>query len=368
MRRPVLVIAALVAVAALVAGACSGPATDTVAEGPQVPPSTTAATTTLPPPPPVWPLTGLPTTDVGALARPAVVVKMDNSPEARPQAGINQADVVYELLVEGITRYALVFHSTPGEPVGPVRSARSSDPQLVADLGTPLLAWSGGNAGVVGEVRAAQAEGVLVDAGVDAAGGQYWRDKARKAPHNLYTSIEGLWGAGRPGAGTPGSLFAHRAAGAPAPVGDPTPGVTIRFGGGVNADYVWDAAAQGWARFQVDARHKVPNSATVDAAGAQVAPANVVVLFVPYGQSPSDARSPMAISVGSGDALVLTDGKLIHGTWSRPSASSPWALADAAGAPIALTPGRTWVGLPQVGSTVAPLDAAAAASLLATRG
>jgi len=110
----------------------------------------TTSTTTTTAPLPVWPLTGLPDAKASGPAHPAIVVKMDNSPDARPQTGINEADVVYELLVEGITRYALVFHSNLVDPVGPVRSARSSDIDLVADLSTPLFAWSGANGGVMG--------------------------------------------------------------------------------------------------------------------------------------------------------------------------------------------------------------------------
>ena len=77
------------------------------------------------------PLTGMPITDPALAARPALVVKIDNHPDARPQSGLNQADIVFELLVEGITRYALVFGSTLPTTVGPVRSARSSDIDLL---------------------------------------------------------------------------------------------------------------------------------------------------------------------------------------------------------------------------------------------
>ena len=99
----------------------------------------------------------------------------------------------------------------------------------------------------------------------------------------------------------------------------------------------------------------------------QVAPQNVVILFMGYGQSPSDARSPMALSTGGGEAIVLTEGKAIAGSWHRPTALSPWELVDQAGAPILLSPGRTWVALPEIGSVATPLDAEAAGGLLALR-
>ncbi len=113
-------------------------------------------------------------------------MKVDNSPEARPQAGVNQADIVYELRVEGITRYMEVFHSHTPERVGPVRSARSSDINLLSNLNRPLLAWSGGNPGVTNEVLRGQDNGLLVDAGRTPAG-HFYRDDTGRAPHNLFT-------------------------------------------------------------------------------------------------------------------------------------------------------------------------------------
>ncbi len=76
--------------------------------------------------------------------------------------------MVYELLVEGITRYAVVFQSQTPDTVGPVRSARSSDIELLANLGAPLIAWSGANPGVTSEVHTAVDNGFLVNAGQDA--------------------------------------------------------------------------------------------------------------------------------------------------------------------------------------------------------
>jgi hypothetical protein len=365
---------ALVAAFLLVAAAC-GKSNDHPLETGAAPASPTTkgadSTTTSAPAPPTWPLTGMLLADLNEANHPAVVIKMDNEASARPQSGINQADVVYELLVEGITRYALVFHSTPADPVGPVRSARSSDIELTANLGRPLFGFSGANPGVLGEVANAQRDGFLVDVGGDrVASSDYYRDKSRVAPHNFYTRISALLEHYTPpDAKAPPALFRYRLPGAPS-IANPSTGeqgVTIHFGAGMNADYVWDAERGGWDRFQVDEKHNRANSATVDPDGVQVAPANVVIMFLPYGQSPSDARSPMAISTGEGDAIVLTDGKVIHGHWRRPNALLGWELIDGSGNPILLTPGRTWVGLPEVGSEVTPIDAGTAAELLAIR-
>ena len=359
----------------------------------------TTSTTTTTAPLPVWPLTGLPDAKASGPAHPAIVVKMDNSPDARPQTGINEADVVYELLVEGITRYALVFHSNLVDPVGPVRSARSSDIDLVADLSTPLFAWSGANGGVMGEVAAAARKGILTDASYDAATPAYYRSNDRQAPHNLYLHLPQLLELKAPsGQGNPTPIFNFRKVAATpsttttssstttskksasttttiapptttttALPGTTTPGFSLDFGG-VVVDYVWNPATKGWSRLQVDQTHPRPKSPTLDTAGVQVSPSNVIVQFIEYGQSPSDSRSPMALTVGSGKVLVFTDGRAIAGTWSRPSADKPTTYTATDGTPILLTPGRTWVALPRSGSAITTLDQSTADAYLAIKG
>src|SRR5919109_5226405 len=131
----------------------------------------TASSTTQPPPPTgpaptvdanADPLTGLPH-DPAAPARAVLIVKIDNAPKARPQAGINDADVVVEEGVEGgVTRFATLFHSHDAPSVGPVRSARTTDLLFAQQLGRPLFSYSGANAVFADLVRKAP----LVDVGV----------------------------------------------------------------------------------------------------------------------------------------------------------------------------------------------------------
>jgi len=128
----------LAGAAALVAGACSGgskaatPTTtssvaSTTTSTSVAPSSTSAAASTTTTPVARYPFTGLAVTDPSTQNRPALVVKIDNHAEARPQTGLNQADVVYEEEVEGITRFFTVFHSQIPGPVGPIRSARTQE-------------------------------------------------------------------------------------------------------------------------------------------------------------------------------------------------------------------------------------------------
>lgn len=378
MLRRVVGPASLAAGLLLVAGAtagCGAEASTPQATTSSVDPTTSTAaettTTTAAPVVPTWPLTGVPTDDAEGLLQPAVVVKVDNSPQARPHAGINQADIVYELQVEGITRFMEVFHSNTPDRVGPVRSARSSDINLLSNLNRPLLLWSGGNPGVTNEVLGAQDNGLLVDlvhGGV--ADGEFTRDSSRQVEfeHTLFVNMLGIrTNFTPPDIAPPAPVFARRTAAETLP---PTaidfPGITIDFGDNVRVDYVWDAERGGWDRFQVDQRHGPTDAAFVDEAGTQVAPPTVVVLSLSYEMS---GGSPVAVSVGEGTGMILTEGKALLITWSRANPDDPWTLTDpTTGAPVALPAGPTWVALPQQGvDQLVPMAPDVAATLLATR-
>jgi hypothetical protein len=279
--------------------------------------------------------TGLPTFE--DRNRPAIVVKIDNVEDARPPVGINRADIVFEELVEGgLTRLAAVFHSQGADPVGPVRSARSTDVHLFPMLNHPLFANSGGNGGV----RYEMSQSTLVDAGNSAVPAAYYRDDNREVPHNLFTSTTELWkNTGNQG-GTPPPFFSFRAPNAALPTSaQPIKGVTIRFP--TRIDYDWNGT--GWVRTQSGRLH-------VDSAGAQIAPTNVIVQFVSYKQSNADPNSPEAVVIGSGDAWILTAGHMILGTWSRKDDQSIPIYTDGDGNPITLTPGTTWIELPRPGT------------------
>ncbi len=352
-NSPILI---LLAALAIVAAACSGGSssasdtstttsaavTTTTQEFEPLPTSSTTTTeapttTTTAPKGPVAPLTGLPVDE--PVTRPALVIKIDNHALARPQWGINAADVVYEEVVEGkITRLAAVFNSTDADPVGPVRSARTSDFDILSDLNTPLFANSGGNAIVLRLLRSVD----KVNANVNALPNLFYRERSRRAPHNLLTRTADLWDAKGEEGGTPPALFEYREEGEELPASaEDVIGVDIAYGGR-NVSYDWDPEAQGWARLQEGTPH-------VDADGLQVAPPNVVIKFIAYGRSVADPTSPEAILVGEGEAWVFTDGKLIRGRWSRPTKTDVTVYTDENGDVIKLTPGRTWIALPRPG-------------------
>src|SRR5688500_1100575 len=200
------------------------------------------------------PLTGLPRTDEAKLARAAMIVKIDNAPKGRPQAGINQADVVVEEGVEGgITRLAVIFHSQDpaADTVGPVRSARTTDIFVAAPMNRPLFAWSGANADFAKLVR----EAPLVDVGISAKPGPYRRERGRPALYNLFASFSGLH-ADSAGGGAPPALFAYRAEGEAA-AGESAAKAHVQWKDKVrtDVDWTWDAASGTWKRVQNGTPH-----------------------------------------------------------------------------------------------------------------
>ncbi len=286
----------------------------------------------------VHPLTGERTNEPTNV--PALALKIDNSPRARPQIGLNQADLVYEELVEGrITRFIAIFQSRVPAQVGPIRSIRTGDFDVLAQFNNALFGASGGNSQVL--ERLAGENVVNVNALV--AGNAYFRVGGRSAPHNLVTSPAALRNFANGRGGVPAQLFSYRLAGSPLPaVARPTKGVAIDYGSST-ASYVWDPRLRGWVRSQNGTIH-------VDSNGRPIAPDNVVVQITNYGISAADGESPEAVTVGSGEVLVFTNGSLIQGTWSRAQATDPIVFKDTNGNVIKLTTGTTWVSLAPVGS------------------
>ncbi|CAN5707025.1 DUF3048 domain-containing protein [soil metagenome] len=311
--------------------------------------STTAAPTTTTTAPPTYPLTGLPVADQAVAERPALVVKVDNTDKARGrQTGLTAADVVYVELVEGgNTRLAAIYQSTDADPVGPVRSARTSDVAITGNLDGPVFAFSWAAGGVLDIIRAAN----LVDAGFDVQPGAY--QVRGSGVLRFYIATSTFFGFAPEGAGPPPALFTYRPEGAvvSAAGAEDAGGVMVSYGGVANTQVSYEAAPGGWARSQNGAPF-------VEESGARIEPPNVIVQFVDYANSGfvdvTGAPSPEAVLVGEGEAWVLTGGKLVRGRWSRADLGAATSYTDSAGAPIALAPGRTWVELAPPGSA-APL-------------
>ena len=297
------------------------------------------ATTTTPKPPPVAALTGLPDPSGASLGRCALTVKIENDPPARPQSGINEADVVYDEVIDGgITRLVAMYNSKVPETVGPVRSVRPIDPKLVYPV-AGVFAYSGGVPENVAAIKAVPGV-VAIDENDREA---LFRTKDRQPPRNLYAKGPVLFER-CPKPQAPQPLFQYRGPKDPAPVGDPvqTANVDVSPDKGFAVDYAWNGT--GFAR-------SMSGKPYVDRAGAQVVAANVIVMFLQWDGAVGSFNAE-GITTGTGDALVLTNGVAIKAKWNRPALEKAATFTDAAGKPIALTPGSTWVELPPVGQAV----------------
>lgn len=375
-------LAAGLALALLVTG-CSGSA----APSPPSSPSPPAAGSPSPTPAgPTGALTGQPLPDPGAVRRPVLAVKVENSPAARPQSGLEAADIVFEEVVEGgATRFIALFHSRAPKEIGPVRSARLVDAEVLPAF-TPLFAFSGGRPDVLSALR--RADLPLIVEGAPA----YRRVDFRPSPHNLYASAPSMWDLeaaedqpparpafrysedpppGAVGCPTPPATTASPPEGeAPGSTGGapgaaaPTGGATSPAPGGApdtalpagcdprgeELDVAMSGASvTGW-RYDTGAGvyRRLQNGAPFEVAGdGRIGAANVVVLGMRIHPGAccdtAGSRLMTTEAVGSGPAVLLRDGRLYRGQWRKDSARDHYALLTGGGRPLLLEPGATWI-------------------------
>lgn len=265
------------------------------------------------------------------LTLPALAVKIDNVPEARPQTGLGAAAVVYVEPVEGgLTRLVAVYTGTPPPVIGPVRSARRTDIELLGQYGRPALAYSGAAPELLPALHGAD----LVNAAPAQVADAFYRDRDRRAPHNLY-----LRSARLPG-GADGPAVAPLSFGPAPAAGVHTATERFRFRA-AEFSFTWSAADTRW----LVAMNGTPVTTTDS---GRVTASTVVCQRVAITTSEpiEDAHgtvSPVAHTVGSGPAVVLRNGQRYTGTWSRPTAQSPTTFHTADGQELPLAAGPVWV-------------------------
>ena len=302
-----------------------------------------ATPTTVDPSAPVigtFPLTGMPARDRGQLTRSAVSVKIDNAAASRPQSGLDQADLIYEEFTEGITRLVVVFHSSDSAMVGPVRSVRPADPNIVKPFGGPLV-FSGGSPAVLDVVRAAGVPQVTENDRETLR-----RRSGRRAPHNLYSNTDAMFRRAGGGSAPPAFSPFLRPGQNFAPAGAaPATSLTLTPAPNVRAAYAWDAAGGVWKRSTDGRPHMLEGD-------VQIAPRNVIVQFTAYAGFAQDRKVRFPEVVGSGDALIFSGGTQVRAKWTKSAPGSVTTYVDSAGAPIPLAPGQTWIHLQERGSAV----------------
>ena len=332
--------------------ACSSPTAKRSATTTTTTTTTTMAPTTTTNPGAIAPLTGLPVTPAIA-ARPAVIVKIDNDGDATPQSGVDQADVVYEEVVEGgITRYLVVFQSQDASPVGPVRSVRETDANIVRPIGG-LFAYSGGIAPYVALIDSAGVK----DVGANDDGSAYYRSSKRRMPDNLYTSTAVLRERTPASASAPPPLFQYVGAGSAfsEPGEKPITEATVKMSGATVGTWTYNAATTQWDRSTNGVAQTVALG-TALSLGPPLAFTNIIVEMVPYQNTaytdPAGNPVPDANVVGSGPAVILSDGQFASATWSKTSGSAVTTYHASDGSPVHLLPGTTWVMLAPEGAAI----------------
>jgi hypothetical protein len=291
------------------------------------------------------PLTGLPT-DADRLAAPVLIAKIENSPNARPQSGLDAADIVIEEVVEGgITRFFVLFQSELPTTAGPIRSARPVDTELLGGFGASGFAFSGARAEV--QELLARTPSILITEG--AAG--FYRDQVRSAPHNLYIRpAETQAAVAARGAralvdigwvfdeAVPAGALACPAGASGCP--DPGASIVVEMSAAYRSGWTYDRAAGVYRRDQ--------NGRPFDVTGGgSIGADNVVILATRQYVGGSGYNETDATTAAAGaPALVLRDGNRYAAVWVKPTVSALLELRTPDGAPFPLRPGRTWVHLP----------------------
>ena len=324
-HKTLIAAAAAVLLAALVAGSYIALRHDRHVTGAAAPSPSPSAAAQL-----RSPFTGEP---VPSLNR-VLAVKIDNIVYARPQTGLARADIVYVLPVEGgLSRLMAIFSSRYPPVVGPVRSAREDDLELLRQFGRPAFAYSGATPRLLPYIHRT-ARIVNLYAGTSSG---YYRDLSRVAPYNLYAHTRQLL-AQAPGASTArdiGFRFGPPPAGGKATRSVPVsyPSASFRF--------TWSAAKGRWLV-------TMDGTPAVTSGGVRLSAATVVIQhttvrtsrFKEYG-----SRPPYAESTGSGTTLVLRDGRAWAGHWSRPTANGGTTFTTASGGPMTFARGPVWIVL-----------------------
>lgn len=303
-------------------------------------------------------INGMPVDDDSTVLRRVVAVKIDNHPSARPQTGVQEADAVFEILVEGgYTRFITLFHQTDLDYIGPVRSGRPTDINVIKPLDAPFQI-SGAQKFVIDMFRS-EGLNMVYDNGVTT-----WREGHRKAPHNLYTSSLLLrdWADARGWSDdNPGNLFAF----GPPPTTDQTAGA-ITFDWSSQPPVVWRWTGSTYLRFNDTERHHwISKDGTEE--GTLSAETLLAIIGTRYtvtpppppttttsttieGEEPppppkEETPVPAIDVVGTGKAILFINGRVFEGTWSKDAKDAPFELFHDDGTVMEIPPSRMWVSI-----------------------
>ena len=298
------------------------------------------------------PLTGA-EVDLSLVARPVTGIMIENSLEARPQSGLKDAGIVYEAIAEGgITRFLALYQEARPDYIGPVRSVRPYYLDFLMPFNASI-AHVGGAPQALADIKTFG----IHDLDQFANGNSYTRITQRFAPHNVYTSFDKMdalnaakgfkyveFTAFPRKKDTPTISKPVTAATTATTVATTTPIPIVNTidlaisGPGFNAHYDYDTTTNTYKRSEGGAKHIDEKSAV------QLSPKVVIALVMQRGIA-ADGQHTNYTTTGNGKMFVFQDGTITEGTWSKPDRTTQFVFTNAAGQPVKLNAGQTWVTL-----------------------
>jgi hypothetical protein len=311
------------------------------------------------------PLTGTPAPGNVVPRRAPIAMKVDNyslgpaPAEARPQSGLDYADIIFEEQVEGaITRYAAVFQCRNAPAlVGPIRSARWTDIQMLSELGHPIIVHVGGILPVLSLINTSAL--VNLDLGTNA--NLESNPPGRYAPYDTYTTTQAVWLHETQLTTPPSPVFTYSTK---VPSGRAINQVHLDWSYTSDIYWRWDGATETWLRYYNVGSPSAPLiKPDVLSDGVQNQAQNVIVqdVNITYGpwveNSGGGLEAESHIIGNSGKAYIFRNGTMITGTWVNKSVTTPTRFLDGTGREITLEPGRTWVEVYPAGAPQAVTSA-----------
>ena len=280
------------------------------------------------------------------LKRPKRVIafKIDNNIKARPQSGLQESDAVHEILVEGgMTRFLAFFYDNTSKYLGPIRSARPTDPTMVRPYGGTLVV-SGATAGLIPSIR---------ELGVPVLEEQLspymFRISSRNAPHNLYADTELV----RQRIDDRGFYFLQPGPGPLYPFGlnqnnwnEGAERITVKYSEFTTV--IWKLDDDKYSRFIIDSysdnkEATAHNFITQDGNYTDILKAETIVVIQGPLYKDKATTLPSVLTVGVGNVYVFNQGKYIEGSWRRGDITEPFVLTDINGNDIQVPPSTQWV-------------------------
>ena len=279
------------------------------------------------------PLTGVEVPNQVATTQPVTAIMIENSPDARPQSGLKQAGVVFEAIAEGgITRFLTLHQEDKPQLIGPVRSLRMYYVDWLAPFNASV-AHVGGSKAALDEVR----NGNYRDIDQFFNAGSYWRATDRYAPHNVYTSFERLDALNAAKGYATSSFTGFPRADGKAATAPNASSVTINISSPLyNSTYAYDPATNLYNRSLAGVPH-------MDREAGQITPSVVIALKVNEVTVMEDGYRQSITTTGSGEAVIFQNGVATAATWAKASRGEQLTFTDAAGKPIQLYRGQTWI-------------------------